>query len=400
MNPVAKLIQIDQPKSAGTWSVLELGFRPFFLGAAGHAVLSVFIWMGVYLFGWSLPLGGLMPMTWHAHEMIYGYTMAVIAGFLLTAIRNWTDRPTPSGTPLLLLFLLWAAGRIILLLGGAALLGLAAAVDALFILVLLVGAARPVAQAGQWEQLGILSILSLLLAGNLTFYLGALHLLPNGVSLGLYSGLYLILALIFKMARRVIPTFIERGAGVPVHLKNRRWIDYSSLGFFLLFAIADLVNPNGALVALLAGLLVVLHTIRLAGWHTPGIWRKPLLWVLYLAYGSLVVGFALKVAAVVFGLSPYLAVHAFTVGGIGMMTLGMMARVSLGHTGRNVLNPPEGVFWMCGALFIAAIVRVLFPLANPSHFALWIGLSQAFWIVAFGLFLSVYAPILVRQEVE
>jgi len=397
---MAKLIQIDQPNAAGTWAFLELGFRPFFLGAAGFAVLSVFIWMGVFVFGWPLRLDGLPPVEWHAHEMIYGYTMAVIAGFLLTAIRNWTDRPTLSGAPLLLLFLLWAAGRIVPLLGGAAPLGLAAVTDTLFILALLVSAAWPVAQARQWEQLGILSILLLLLAGNLTFYLGALQLLPNGVFWGLYAGLYLILALIFKMGRRVIPTFIERGAGAPVHLKNWRWIDYSSLVLFLLFAIADLLRPNGAVVALLAGALFILHGIRLAGWHTPAIWSRPLLWVLYLAYGSLVIGFALKVGTVVLGLSPYLAVHAFTVGGIGMMTLGMMARVSLGHTGRNVLNPPAGVSWMFGALFIAAIVRVLFPLANSSHFVVWIGLSQVLWIVAFGLFLTIYSPMLVRQGVE
>jgi uncharacterized protein involved in response to NO len=201
------------------------------------------------------------------------------------------------------------------------------------------------------------------------------------------------------MARRVIPTFIERGAGYPVRLNNWRWLDYSSMIFFLFFGMADLVKPNGALVAVLAGLLVALHTIRLAGWHTTGIWRTPLLWSLYLAYGSLIAGFALKAAVVVFGISPYLAVHAFAVGGIGMMTLGMMARVSLGHTGRNVLNPPAGVFWMCGALFMAAIVRVLFPLVNPAHVVVWIGLSQGLWIVAFALFLSVYSPMLVRPEV-
>jgi len=393
------MITIDQRKVAGTWAWLELGFRPFFLGAAGFAVVSMLVWMGVFVFGWTLRLNGLPPVMWHAHEMIYGYSLAVVAGFLLTAIRNWTDRPTINGVPLLLLFLLWAAGRIVPLLGDAAPLEVAAVTDTLFLVFLLVSAALPIVKARQWEQLGILSILVLMLAGNLTFYLGVLHIVPNGVFLGLYSGLYLILALIFKMGRRVIPTFIERGVGYPVRLKNWRWLDLSSLFVFLLFWIADLLTPNGALVALLAGLLFVLHGVRLAGWYTPGLWKKPLLWVLYLAYGALVGGFALKVAVFVLHVSPSLAVHAFTVGGIGMMTLGMMARVSLGHTGRNVLNPPAGVFWMCAILFLAAIVRVLFPFMDPSHFVVWIGLSQAFWILAFALFLYVYSPMLVQSEV-
>jgi uncharacterized protein involved in response to NO len=391
--------RLDHRKASETAAFLELGFRPFFLGAAGFAVLSILAWMGLFVFRWPLQLGGLTPMAWHAHEMIYGYSLAVIAGFLLTAIRNWTNRPTINGVPLLLLFLLWAAGRLVPFLGGAAPLEVAAATDVLFLVALLASAARPVVQAGQWEQSGILLILALMLAGNLTFYLGVFHRLQNGVFLGLYFGLYLILALIFKMARRVLPTFIERGVDHPVRLKNWRWLDLSSLVLFLLFAIADLVTPNGPPVALLAGLLFVLHGIRLAGWHTPDLWKKPLLWVLYLAYGSLGAGFALKAAVYVFGISPYLAVHAFTVGGIGMMTIGMMARVSLGHTGRNVLNPPAGVFWMCAILFAAAIVRVLFPLLNHAHYAVWIGLSQTLWIVAFSIFLSVYAPILVRPGV-
>ncbi len=393
------MINIDSQKVAGKFAFLDLGFRPFFLGAAGFAVLSVLVWMGMFVFGWTLRLNGLTPVAWHAHEMIYGYSLAVVAGFLLTAIRNWTDRLTINGVPLLLLFLLWAAGRIVPFLGGVVPLEVAAATDTLFIVVLLLSAAMPIVKARQWEQWGILLILALMLAGNLSFYLGALHLLPDGVFWGLYSGLYLILALIFTMGRRVIPTFIERGVGYPVRVKNWRWLDVSSLLFFILFWIADLLMPNGAPVALLAGLLFVLHGMRLAGWYTPGLWKKPLLWVLFLGYGSLVAGFALKAAVFVFKVSPYLSVHAFTVGGIGMMTIGMMARVSLGHTGRNVLDPPARLFWMFAILFIGAIVRVLFPLLNPSHYVVWIGLSQALWIISFAMFLYVYSPMLVGPEV-
>jgi uncharacterized protein involved in response to NO len=393
------MIKIDSRKVAGKFAFLDLGFRPFFLGAAGFAVLSTLVWMGVFVFGWKIRFNGLSPVTWHAHEMIYGYGLAVVAGFLLTAVRNWTDIPTINGVPLLLLFLLWAAGRIVPFLGGVAPIEVAAVADSLFIVFLLLSTALPVLKARQREHWGILLILTLMFAGNLTFYLGVLRILPDGVSWGLYSGLYLILALIFTMGRRVIPTFIERGVGYPVQLKNWKWLDVSSLLLFLVFWIADLLMPNAAPVALLAGILFVLHGARLAAWYTHGLWKKPLLWVLYLAYGSLVAGFALKVAVYVFNVSTYLAVHAFTIGGIGLMTIGMMARVSLGHTGRNVLNPPAGLFWMFIFLFIGAVVRVLFPLIDPSHYLVWIGLSQALWIVSFGMFLYLYSPVLMQPEV-
>ena len=185
-----------------------------------------------------------------------------------------------------------------------------------------------------------------------------------------------------------------------MQLKNWKWLDISSLVLFFLFWIADLLAPNTAAVALLAGSLFVLHTVRMVGWYTHGIWHSPLLWVLYLAYGSLVAGFLLKLAVFVFGVSPYLAVHAFAFGGIGMMTIGMMSRVSLGHTARSITEPPVALFWVFLILFIGTVARVLLPLIDPSHHSIWIGLSQAFWIVSFSLFLYVYTPMLFQPRVD
>jgi len=136
------------------------------------------------------------------------------------------------------------------------------------------------------------------------------------------------------------------------------------------------------------------------GWHTKGLWHKPLLWVLYLAYGWIVLGFALKVSAFAFGISPFLAIHAFAVGGIGMMTMGMMARVSLGHTGRDVLEPPSALFWIFAILFMGTVIRVIFPLLNPVHYILWIGLSQVLWMISFSVFLMLYLPILVSPRID
>lgn len=394
------MIDIENKKVVSRFALLHLGFRPFFLGAAGFSILSIVAWTGIYIFGWEIHMNGLSPMKWHAHEMIYGYSMAVIAGFLLTAIGNWTGSKTLHSFPLLLLFLLWATGRVLFFFGDLLPIELIATIDCLFLVFLILSTAIPILKARQWMNFVIITKLILILASNIVFYLGVLGILPNGVYWGLYSGLYLILALVFTLGRRVIPFFIEKGVDYPVQLKNRKWLDISSLVFFLLFWITDLLIPNEAPVALLAGILFILHGTRLAGWYTHGIWGKPLLWVLYLGYGSIVVGFALKAAVFVFEVSPYLSVHAFTFGGIGMITIGMMSRVSLGHTGRNVFEPPAALFRIFALLFIGAIIRIFFPLIDPSHYTIWIGLSQAFWVISFSMFFYIYFLMLIKPRVD
>ena len=392
--------QPGQPVATGNNAVLNLGFRPFFAAAAVFAVFSMTMWMGVYVFGGQWPLAGLSAVSWHAHEMLYGYGMAVIAGFLLTAVKNWTGVQTLHGMPLLLLFLLWLTARVLLLLGDAGMLVWAAVADGLFNLSLLAALCWPVFKVRQFKQVGILSKIMLLMLANLLFYAGVLEWYPWGVQAGLTSGVYLIMALIFVMSRRVLPFFIERGVDQPATLTNRAWLDGASLLLFLAFWIADIVEPDSLLVAWLAGALCVLHALRLANWYAAGIWGKPLLWVLYLAYVAIAIGFALKVAVYVFGISPFLPLHAFTYGGVGLFTLGMMARVTLGHTGRNILEPPAAVVWMFGLLVIGSVVRVALPFFDVAHYVLWMGVSQVLWIVAFSLFLWVFLPMLFRPRTD
>lgn len=381
-------------------ALLNLGFRPFFSGAAIYSLVAMLIWMALTAFEWQWPYTGPSPVVWHAHEMIYGYGMAVVAGFLLTAVKNWTGVQTLHRTPLLLLFLLWLAGRILVLLGETVPLAVTGFVDCLFTALLTIAISLPIVKVKQWKQFGILSKLVLLFASNLLFYAGAMNLVDGGVRAGLYSGLYLLIALIFVMGRRVMPFFIEKGVGYEVQLQNRKWLDVSSLLVFLVFWLADILKPDSLPVALAAIALLVLHGIRLAGWHTAGIWRKPLLWVLFVGYGSIVIGFALKAAVYLFGVSPYLALHAFAVGGVGMITLGMMSRVTLGHTGRDVFTPPAIFNWIFATFCGAVLFRVLAPLAGPGHYVLWIGISQVFWIGAFCLFLAVCLPMLVQPRVD
>lgn len=389
----------NSAKPPHPFALFNLGFRPFFLFAGMFAVVTILLWGGIFIYGWPAPRLAYSLSQWHAHEMIYGYAMAVVAGFLLTAVRNWTNLPTVTGLPLAGLATLWLMARVI----GLAMpqqVGLMAGLDVAFNLLLCVALAQPIIRAKQKQQIGILSKIALLTLSNALFYAGALGFFEQGVAWGLYAGLYLILSLLFVMARRVVPFFIERGVGYPVTLQNWIGVDRASLILLLLFLIADVFLRWDGIAAWLAALLVVVHGVRLYGWHTPGIWRKPLLWILYVAYAGAVFGFLLKALTPVLGLMPSLATHALAVGGIAMMTVGMMARVALGHTGRSIQEPMKGLPLIFFLLVAAFIARVLLPLALPAHYLLWLGLAQFFWIGAYALFVLLYFLILIKPRVD
>lgn len=391
-------MQIEE-KHHYRFALHHLGFRPFFLAGALFSVAAVALWLWLYRSGAVLPMRVLPPISWHAHEMIYGYTLAVVAGFLLTAVSNWTGVRTLNGAPLIGLALVWLAARLMPLFGDAALIPMAV-LDLSFLTALSAAVLHPILKARQWPQIGVWSKLALLLVSNALFYLGLFGLLENGVQWGIYSGLYLIVSLILLMLRRVLPFFIERGVDEKITLTNRAWVDVSSLVLTLAFWVVEvfLVLPRTS--ALLAVLLFLLHGLRMIDWHTPGIWRKPLLWVLYLGYGWVTAGFALIALARFGALNPWLAVHAFAYGGIGMVTLGMMARVALGHTGRNVFEPPAVVTPMFLLLLAGALARVVAPLLAPQIYLVWMETAQLLWIVAFALFTIVYAPFLVLPRID
>ena len=378
--------------------LLRLGFRPFFLGAGIYAVISVLIWMGFYVFGVEFTFNGISATLWHAHEMIFGYTLAIMAGFLLTATQNWTEIRMPHGYPLLGLWVLWMLARLVPFTGGYLPLELMAAFDILFLISLFISVAQPILRVRQWRQSLVLVILLLLLISNSAFYAGLLYGRPVLMYRGIYSGFYLLIALIIFMGGRVIPFFIERGVGYPVKLKNRPWLNNASIGLFLVFWLAEVFLDLPAVSSGLAAVLAVLHGIRLAGWHTQGIWKKPLLWILFLAYAALIAGFVLQAMIVVLDISPFLALHAFGYAGVGWITLGMICRIIWGHTGRNIAEPPRQLPWVFGALILGAVFRVGVPLFETSHYVLWIGFSQLCWILAFGHFLWIYTPVLIQPR--
>lgn len=388
------------PQPIKKFALFELGFRPFFLLGCVFSIIATLFWMAMYTFGWSMPMNDVSPIAWHGHEMVFGYATAVIAGFLLTAVRNWTGVATINGVPLLLLLLTWLLARILSLSGSPLLFVWAAFFDILFLLGFLAAMAYPIAKSKQWQQSAIISKILLILIANILYYLGAFHILDQGISWGLFSGVYIIIALIFTLARRVMPFFIERGVGYEVKLKNSSIIDSSSLFLLAALWISDVFLKQALLTTLFSFALAIVHSIRLYGWYTKGIWKKPLLWVLFLAYGMLILGFVL-LALNYFRLYPTtIPLHAFTYGGIGMMTLGMMARISLGHTARNINKPPAILAWIFSILFIGALARVVMPIFIPSGYIYWIGLAQLSWIIAFTLFVYSYFRILIEPRVD
>lgn len=391
---------VDSKKPDFGPPLLRLGFRPFFLAAGVFSILAMAIWMASFVFSVSFTFAGIAPNLWHAHEMMFGYVVAVIAGFLLTAIKNWTGEEVLRGKALGFLFLLWLVARLLPLTGLMIPIEIIAVVDVAFLFLLGVICLRPVLKVKQYKQIGIVSKIFLLMLCNAAFYLGILGIIADGVQWGLYSALYMIIALIFVMMRRVMPMFIQNGVDGDVELSNRAWVDHSSLILLLCLWVSDVFTEYDNLTAVFAVLLTLLHALRLAGWYTSKIWSKSLVWILVVAYAFFILGFALKALSIISGISPFLSVHAFTAGGIGLLTIGMMSRVSLGHTGRSVFEPPAIVFWSFVALLLGVVIRVVFPLFNMDLYSYWIGISQMLWMVAFAIFVFVYAPMFVSARID
>ncbi len=336
---------------------------------------------------------------WHAHEMVYGYSVAVIAGFLLTAVKNWTGEQTLYGPGLCGLFLLWVVARILFLF-GTSFIFIAAFFDMLFMLCLIAAIAYPIVKTRQWRQTGILAKLILLTLGNGLFYLGAAGLIEQGIYWGIYGGLLLIIGLILTLGRRVIPFFIEGGVGYPVHLVNYKWIDRSSLVLLLAFFIFFVFIGNRQISAYISLALFLITTIRLFGWHTPGIWKKPLLWSLFISFIFIDIGFLLFAVSDLLNQPIMLAFHAFSYGGIGIVTLAMMSRVSLGHTGRNIQSPPAVLTLSFVLLVLGGVCRVFLPIIDMNHYVTWILLSQILWSVAYLIFVIAYARILIKPRID
>jgi uncharacterized protein involved in response to NO len=382
------------PRKLALW---DLGFRPFFLGAISAAPLLMLAWIGAYT--GVLDVGGPFAFSaWHAHEMIFGYAAAVIAGFLLTAAFNWANLPTATGGGLALLVLLWLAGRIAPLAGNILPRWLPAVLDVSFLPAVAVLVAVPLIQARQWQNLIFVPILLALAVLNACAHLNALGHLPDAGHWPFRLAVYVIILLIVLIGGRVIPFFTER-ALPGVHLWRWPILDGLSIATLIALAIADLLDEQRMVVAT-AGLAALVHAARWMGWWARDVWKRPMLWVLYLGYVWLIVGFGLIACAGAGLASKSLAAHAWTTGAIGTMTLGMMVRVTLGHTGRAVIHAPGPAGWAFALVNLAAVARVLGPLAAPAHYVDLVVVSSVLWIAAFVLVLAVCGPMLLTPRAE
>lgn len=385
--------QPDETYPAG-FALLSLGFRPFFLCAGIAAVVVMAIWLLGYTKREPL-LTYYGSSGWHAHEMLFGYTVAVAAGFLLTAVRAWTNTDSVRGVPLAALSLLWLAGRILPLFLTVP-PWLVASVDLAFLPVLMIVLAVPLIRTRQKRNYFILSLLGVLMAANALVHSEWLGYTSDTARLGVVLAIYTLVLLITLISGRVIPFFIE-SAFQEVKLRPRPVIEYMSVITVILLALADLFSPFVQVVTTCAALAAVVHAWRLRGWTVWAALSQPLLWVLLAGYAWLVAGFVLLALAYSGFISTMLAYHALMVGGIGVLTLGMMARVALGHTGRPLRASPLVALAFI-LLNIAAIVRVVGPLLTVRYTKAVISAAGALWITSFVLFLVVYTPILLQAR--
>jgi len=366
-----------QEATPSGFALFALGFRPLYLLAGAYAALGVPLW--------ALQFSGWLPnanVYWHAHEMLFGYAFAVIAGFLLTAVRVWTGRPTPTGPALAAIALLWLAARIV----AVQSLFVSSLVDLVFALAVAWGIGAPILSTRNRNWFFILLVLALGAASI------AFQAYPQ---VALAVGLDVVLLVIAIMGGRVIPPFTNNGAP-GAGARRSPWVEYGAIGSVLLILVLDILSLPVWPAAFAAA---AIHAVRAALWSPLATRGRPILWILHLSYAWVVVHLALRGLAGLELVAPGLATHALTVGVIGGLTLGMMTRTSRGHTARPLkVGAWETVAYVL--VHLAAFVRVFVPLALPQAYPALIAVSAGLWSLAFAIFTLVYIPILTRPRLD
>lgn len=386
----------QKPKLASAPVFLALGFRPFFSMAGLSGAILLLLWLGLWAGALSVPTYyGLVG--WHSHEMLFGYTVAVIAGFLLTAVRNWTGVNTPSGLPLALLAILWFSGRLLPWLGSWVPTWLITGTDLLFLPAVALALAPALWQGKARANRIFVPLLLAMAITNLYVHLEAIGWSNTGRQ-GIDAMLLLVIGLITLLGGRVIPFFTE-GVIPGYQAKRYQAIEISAVVLLGAMVLIQLISPSTRITAALAIGVAVTQFIRLNGWHHRSIWKHPILWVLYSAMAWIIIGFMLLAFANMGMLTESLAKHALTVGGIGTLTFGMMSRVALGHTGRPIESPPiiNGCFVL---LNIGVLIRVGLPIVAPALYDTWLYLSGGIWIVVFAVFSFIYIPMLAQPRID
>ena len=376
-------------------ALFSYGFRPFFLAGAVWAALGILLWLPQFFGQLTLPIA-IAPLDWHIHEMIFGYVAAVVAGFLLTAIPNWTGRLPVCGLPLAALASLWLAGRMAML--GSKVIGVpvAAAIDLSFLAVLWLVALREVLAGSNWRNLRVLVIVGMLLLGNVVFHA---EVLSSGVAdYGVRIAIAAVIGLIMLIGGRIVPSFTHNWlvrcnpGRLPAAFSR---FDAASLLLAAVALVAWIAAPRQPAVGAMLVLAGAVHMLRLARWAGDRTLADRLVLVLHVGYAFVPLGFLLIGSAALWPLAvPESAgLHAWAAGAVGTMTLAVMTRASLGHTGRPLVASPA-----TQAIYLLVVLAALARIAGAFTGAVgMLHLAGTFWVAAFGAFVVVYGPLLVRQ---
>ncbi len=382
-------------------TLLDRGFRPFFLLAASFAVAFVPTWVSVVL-GWIDAPQWLWLSAWHAHEMLFGFCTAAVAGFLLTSVPVWTGTPPVAGGRLAALALLWIAGRLAMLGAGHA-PRLVAAVDLAFLPAFVWAIAPPILRAGVRRNFGFPLAIGGLFVANLLVHAEAVGLVGGTAAIGLRAGVGLVTLLVVVIGGRVAPSFTTnalRRIGVREVANPPAWAERAAVPAFLLFVASDLVLPATVWSGAAALLATVVLASRMSGWRSTRVLGDPLLWSLHLGYAWVVAGLLLFAMADLYATWPRtVAVHAFTAGAFGTMILAMMTRVALGHTGRPLVAPLAARA-AYGLVTVGALVRTVGVAALPAETVTLLAIGGVVWAAAFVAFLAGYASVLVSPRVD
>lgn len=390
------LLSLQEPTPQGRpdrIALWDLGFRPFYLVAAAFACCSVPLWALQWTGLLTAPL--FRGAVWHAHEMIFGYTLAVVIGFLFTAGRNWSGQPTPTGGWLAGLVILWLAARVLVLTPW----GLASTVVNVSVPLLAAwGLWKALYAGGNRRNYFFVALLLVLATGTAVVHLVQLGVLKLPITVGILVAMDVILFMACVMGGRVIPMFSNHG--VPgMQALRKPHVEKLALGSVLAVLLADLSGVQGAWLAWGLTLASATHLWRLSLWQPLRSVTNPLVWVLHVAYLWVPVHLMLRAMEEMGWIAPGLGIHAFTVGVIGTMTLGMMTRTALGHTGRalRATRVDASAYLL---MTLAALVRVCVPLIDAASTWWAIQVSAALWTLAFVLYLVRYAPFLVLPRAD
>lgn len=384
------------------------GLRPFFLFGAIYAIAAMGAWL-VWLSLHALNAAILKPTihfpftVWHAHEMLFGYGVAVVTGFLLTAVPTWTKSPNLPRKLLISLFALWLAGRAVMWFGAYIPAVLTAVVDIAYLPVLAVLIAGPIWQRRAKRNYVFFAVLLLFAMANTLTHVEAMGWTDDTSRMGLNLALNGFLVLLVVVGGRIVPAFTTgalKQAGQTDLPRSNIWIDRAAIGLAVLVLFGDLIVPDTLYLGVLALAAAAFNATRFFGWRFWHTIRLPIVWVLHAGYAWVVIGLAVKGLALLdIGISSAAAVHALTVGAIGTMTLAVMSRAALGHTGRQLVAPPLAISaYVC--ITIAAIVRTAGPAFLPSYYQTAMISSGLLWVAAFACFVYVYWPVLLEARID